>query len=199
MRRTIAVLLLLEGSGIAAVHNLGSLPGFHVRFEDLSTARVDDAVASALRYITLALCYWMLVSTVLYLAAQFGDLRKARRVVHWATLPIIRRTVDRALAVSLAVGTLVAPARAIAQTPPPPAEQTYIPTTAGFGQPEPPIVVVDDAVIIPPGVWIPPPTAPSQVAPAGAAGADTFTGLPTHLLFEQAEMTDEYGEYQVET
>ena len=142
------MLLLFEGIGIAALHNMGSLPWFHVRFEDLSTARVDDTVVSALRYITLALGYWMLVSTVLYIAAQFGDLSTARRAVHWATLPVIRRTVDRALAVSLAVGTLVSPARAIAQTPPPPAEQTYIPTTAGLDQPQPPMAVIDDQVIV---------------------------------------------------
>ena len=184
-RRWITALLLFEGLAIAALHGLGTMPGFGIQPGDLlaSATRVDDAVASSLRYITLGLAYWLLLSTVLYLAARLSRVPNALRAVRWATLPPIRRAVDRALAVGLTVGTLITPTQAMAQTPPPPVEQTYVPTPAGVGQANEPLVVIDDDVYLPPGASVPTPIPPAfrQQVPQ----PEVLTALPTHLLFDQ--------------
>jgi hypothetical protein len=153
-------LLLFESSTIAGLHGLGSLPWFGVRWGGLLSrgTRVDDAVASGLRYVALALAYWLMFSTALYLGARLTRLPTALRAVQWATLPFIRRTVDRMLAVSLTFGTLVAPTQALAQTPPSPVEQVYLPTPAGFDESDTPIVVVEGDIIIPPGAALPQPS-----------------------------------------
>jgi len=107
----------------------------------------------------------------------------ALRAVRWATVPPIRRAVDRALAVGLTVGTLITPAQAMAQTPPPPVEQTYVPTPAGVGQANEPLVVVDDDVFIPPGASVPTPPPPAFLP--NVPQPEVVTALPTHLLFDQ--------------
>ena len=184
-RRRVTSLLLFETLSVAALHRLGSSRGFDVQLGDLpaATTRVEDAVASGLRYVALILGYWMLISTLFYLAARVGEFSTALRTISWITLPPIRRTVDRALAAGIAVGTLVTPAQAIAQTPPPPVEQTYVPAPAGFDAASEPVIVADDETFIPPGVFIPPPSTMYRAVP----GPDPLQSLPTHLLFSQPE------------
>ncbi len=184
-RRWITALLLFESLAIAALHGLGTLPGFGIQPDDFlaSATRVDDAVASSLRYITLGLAYWLLLSTLLYCAARLSRIPNALRAIQWATLPPIRRVVDRALAVSLTVGTLITPTQAMAQTPPPPVEQTYVPTPAGVGQTNEPLVVVDENVYIPPGASVPAPPLPTRRP--NVPQPEVVTALPTHLLFDQ--------------
>ncbi|MDF1596709.1 MAG: LysM peptidoglycan-binding domain-containing protein [Acidimicrobiia bacterium] len=185
MHRKLAALLAFEGFAISALHRLGSRPGFGIRWTDLPapTTRLDDAVASGLRYLTLTLAYWLLASTVLYVCARLVDLQAALRAVQWATLPVVRRLVDRTLAVGLTVGTLVTPAQAMVQTVPPPVEQIYIPTPAGV--PEEP--VVDAQTVVPP--WASLPAAPP---PAGNPSTDLLDhepvdSLPANLLFDGSE------------
>lgn len=182
-RRRVTSLLLFETLSIAALHRLGSNRGFDVHLRDLPAAatRVEDAVASGLRYVALVLGYWMLISTILYLAARVGEFSTALRAVRWITLPPIRRTIDHALAVGITISTLLTPAHAIAQTPQPPVEQTYVPSPAGFDAASEPVIVVEDETFIPPGVFIPPPSTMNRAAPR----PDPMQSLPTHLLFAQ--------------
>jgi nucleoid-associated protein YgaU len=185
MHRKIGALLAFEGFAISALHRLGSRPGFGVRWTDLPapTTRLDDAVASGLRYLTLILTYWLLVSTVLYVGARLTDLRAALLAVRWATLPVVRRLVDGTLAVSLTVGTFVTPAQALAQTIPPPVEQTYIPTPAGV----PADPVVDEQTVIPPGASLPATPPPAVTPSTDLLDHDTVVSLPANLLFDRPD------------
>lgn len=185
MRRKVTALLLFEVVAITALHALGEMPGFGVRRRDLllPATRVDDAIASGLRFVALGMAYWLLLSSALYLAARLAEVPAALRAVRWATLPPIRRLVDRALAVGLTVGTIVTPAPAMAQPPPPPVEQTYVPTPAGFDQSAEPLVTLDGNIFIPPGASIPGPTSPvqSSIEPS----IEMVGALPTHLLYDR--------------
>jgi hypothetical protein len=178
-------LVLFESLTISALHRLGSLRGFGVKWTELlsSSTRVDDAIASGLRLITLLIAYWLLLSTAAYIAARISALPSAISAAGWATMPVIRKAVDQALAVSLTFGTLVAPAPALAQTSttPPPVEEVYVPVAAGFGGATGPLVVVDDQIIIPPGATVPP---PKPALPE--VSTPNPTTIPSHLLFERA-------------
>ena len=188
LRRTVP-LLISEGLTILGLHNLGNVRGFGVGWNSLwlPTTRIDDAIAASLRYVALIMAYWLLASSVLYLTARLSGVPAAVRRVRWATLPIVRRVIDKAAVVSLTVGTLLAPAQALAQTPPIPVEQTYVPSPAGFGTAEIPVVVVDDEILIPPGATVPQssPTSPgtSPVVHFDLPDAGFAAALPTHLLF----------------
>ena len=178
-------LLLFEYLIISVLHRLGSLRGFGVKWTDLlsSSARTDDAIVSGLRLVTLLIAYWLLLSTVAYVAARISALPSAISAAGWTTMPVIRKAVDQALAVSLTVGTLVAPAPALAQTitTPPPVEEVYVPTAVGFGGRTEPLAVVDDQIIIPPGATVPP---PKPALPDDRTPDPTV--IPSHLLFESA-------------
>jgi hypothetical protein len=183
-RRRVTSLLLFEVLSIAALHGLGTSRGFNVQLRDLPapTTRVEDAVASGLRYLALVLGYWMLISTLLYLAARIGEFSTALRAIRWITLPPIRRAVDRGLAVGITISSLLTSLQAVAQTPPPPVEQTYAPAPTGSGTTSEPVIVVEDETYIPPGVFIPP---PSDVGRVAVPEVDPVPSLPTHLLFAQ--------------
>lgn len=185
MLRKVAALLAFEGFAICTLHRLGSRPGFGVRWIDLPapTTRLDEAVASGLRYLTLLLAYWLLVSTVLYVGARLTDLQAALPAVRRATLPVVRRLVDGTLAVSLTAGTLVTPTQALAQSIPPPVEQTYIPTPAGV----PADPVADEQTTMPPGASLPA-TPPPAVSPTtDPFDHDAVVALPADLLFDRSE------------
>lgn len=184
MRRKVTALLLFEVAAISALHALGGMPGFGVRGHHLLSpaTRVEDAIASGLRFVALGMAYWLLLSSAVYLAARLADIPAALGAVRWLTLPPIRRLVDGTLAVGLSVGTLVIPTPAMAQQPPP-VEQTYIPTPAGFEQPGEPLVGLDGDAFIPPGASIPAPAAPVQEPIQH--GLETASAIPTHLLFDR--------------
>jgi hypothetical protein len=177
-------LLLFEFLTISALHRLGSLRGFGVKWTDLlsSSTRADDAIASGLRLVTLIIAYWLALSTMAYIAARISALPSAISAARWTTMPVIRKAVDQALALSLTVGTLVAPAPALAHTSttPPPVEEEYVPVAAGFSGATEPLVGVDDQIIIPPGAMVPPP----KPALPDVSTTDPTT-IPTHLLFER--------------
>ena len=187
----IAGLLVFESLTVSALHSFGSLPGFGVQWNDLlnSATRTDDAIVSGLRLVALGIAYWLLLSTMLYIAARISALPSAIRAAGWTTVPGIRKAVDRTLAMSLTFGTLVAPAPALAQssTTPPPVEQVYQPTAAGFGGETETVIAADEQIIIPPGAAIPPPE-PVLPSDTPTDGPD-LTTIPAHLLFDKATQT----------
>lgn len=110
---------------LVGLHGLGAAPGMQVDWADpvgwVRAASAEDALTASLRTIGLGAGYWLLAGTVVC-----GLLRHrtsaAPRVVRLLTIPSIRRLVDRALAVSLAVSitaTPLGPALAAEPTPEP--------------------------------------------------------------------------------
>jgi hypothetical protein len=77
--------------------------------------RAGDAatvVVALLRWIALLGAAWMLVSTLLYLAATLCRAPAAVRAIGWSTVPAVRRVVDAACAVTVATSVVLAPTAA---------------------------------------------------------------------------------------
>ena len=95
------------------LHWLGNVAAYKVDWSNplvwLNQAAPEDAIAALLRYAGLALGYWILAGTALYVALA---VRNDTSRPSWAgllTLPTIRRMVDRALATSLVLSIAVSP------------------------------------------------------------------------------------------
>lgn len=141
----LGALLAFEIGAVVVLHRLGSSRRARVDWGDvggwLDAVATEDAVVAVLRLLALAVAYWMLASTVLYLLARASRLPSLARSVRWATLPGVRRVVDSVVAASI-VGPMVlgtaAPAMADpgvavqVQVPSGPASAPrYVPTAAG--------------------------------------------------------------------
>jgi hypothetical protein len=110
-------LLALSAIGAIALHALGNTPTLVVDWSSpltwINSADPADTIGALLRYVGLGLTYWVLTSTVLY---YLTGLRKVNRRPRWltiATLPPIRRFIDRALATSLAISIAATPIGAL--------------------------------------------------------------------------------------
>ena len=119
------VLLVVVTAGLTfGLHQLGTVPGMAIDFSNtitwLQASAPEFAIAAVLRHIGLALGYWVLATTGLYLLAGI----KSRRRPTWVrliTLPFVRRAVDRTLATALAATIVATPlGPAVADEPPPP-------------------------------------------------------------------------------
>ena len=109
--------IAVEALAVFALHRLGNVPGFSPDWSDLggwlASVSPEDAIATTLRLVALALAWWLLVTTVLYALGRLVGLVGLVRAVEWATLPVVRRMADRAAALSLAVMTVATPAVAV--------------------------------------------------------------------------------------
>ncbi|MEX0659965.1 MAG: hypothetical protein WD080_12605, partial [Egibacteraceae bacterium] len=120
VRRALGLVALLGGEIAAAglLHRLGALPWLRVGWDDpaawLAVVAAEDAVMAALRLVALAATYWLLASTVAYTLARATRLPAAIHAVGWATLPVVRRVADRAVAVTLAGSVAVVGAQGLA-------------------------------------------------------------------------------------
>ena len=146
----LGALLAFEIGALAVLHRLGSRRRSQVDWADLrgwlDTVATEDAVVAALRLVALAVAYWMLATTVLYLLAGATRLPSLVRTVRWATLPGVRRVVDSVVAASIAgpmllgtAGPAVADPGVAVQVQAPsgaPKPPRYVPTAAG-DQPAP--------------------------------------------------------------
>src|SRR5678816_666302 len=108
LRRTgsLLVLLGLELAAVVGLHWLGRFEGLRIGWTEpvpwLLSSPVQDVLGALLRTVGLVMAYWLLVSTLLYLLASLTRLPAAVRAVGWATLPLVRRVADHAVAVTLA-------------------------------------------------------------------------------------------------
>jgi hypothetical protein len=108
LRRTGSLLGLLglEVAAVLALHALGRVPGLRIRWEEpvpwLLSSPVQEVLGAVLRTVGLVMAYWLLASTLVYLLASLTRLPAAVRAVSWATLPLVRRVADHAVAVTLA-------------------------------------------------------------------------------------------------
>lgn len=155
-----ALVLALSGfevGAIAVLHQLGELRWMNVPWSSvrswLDIAPIEDVVAAGLRSIALVVAYWITVSTAAYGVARISRVPRLIRATAWATLPPIRRAIDRAIAAAataVALASPIAPAVA-AEIPAPPEPIVYQISDGGVPTPvDPP--VVDHSAILPPGV-----------------------------------------------
>jgi hypothetical protein len=114
VRRGVAFawLVLLEIGVVVVLHRMGSLPWLRVDATDLggwlATTAPEDVLAAVLRLVALVCALWLLGSTVLYAVARLSRLPHLIAAVEWATLPVVRRAIDRSIAVALSATTVVA-------------------------------------------------------------------------------------------
>lgn len=162
--------LAVPASAAVFLHHLGESPRFRVGWTDLDlwlqSTPFGDVTAALLRLAGLAATYWILASAILYLAARASGIPAAVRAVEWATLPVVRRAADRAVAIvlagsSVAVGAAPAVASDLPTWPPPLHHTDTDPLTGDF-----------DAAV--PSVSALPPPAPAS--PRAGAGIPTRPG-----------------------
>ena len=162
-RRGGALLLLIvfEVGAIALVHRLGSISWLRIPWDAfgpwLELAAVEDVIGALVRTVALVIAYWMAASTAAYTLAKATRIPSLIRATAWATVPSIRRVVDRAIAVTVTAASLSVPvasagAADIATQPPPPSDPIVyqisnqgVPTPINLPQ-------IDSTAILPPGV-----------------------------------------------
>src|SRR5215212_11677907 len=105
LRRT-GSLLGLEVAAVLGLHWLGRFAGLRIGWDEpvpwLLNSPIQNVLGSILRMVALVMAYWLLASTVVYLLASLTRLPGVVRAVGWATLPLVRRIADHAVAVTLA-------------------------------------------------------------------------------------------------
>ena len=165
----------------------------------LDIAPIEDVVAAGLRSIALVVAYWIAASTAAYAAARISRVPRLIRATAWATLPPIRRAIDRAIAVTVtaaAVASPIAPAVA-GEIPSPPEPIVYQIPDGGVPTPiNPP--VVDPTVILPPGVggagYTPQPagdpTGEDEVAAVEPGGGQDDTGVSSGTAIHEVVTGD---------
>ncbi len=142
------LLVLVLGSTAAAVaavalHALGTLPWLQIEPSTtwLQVTPTEEVVAAVARVAALAVVYWYLASSVLYLLARLTRHARTIRVAALVTAAPVRRLVDGAVAGVLAVGLLAPPAVAAdhhpAVTTPTPVAETVSTRYLPFDLPAP--------------------------------------------------------------
>lgn len=106
-------LVVLEVALVFALHALGRLEGFAIDWSDpagwLDTVAFEDAVGAVVLLVALVMVYWLLLSTLAYLAASMSGRPGTMGSVGWLTLPPVRRLVRRAVALSIAGSAVAGP------------------------------------------------------------------------------------------
>jgi hypothetical protein len=136
------VLVAGEVLGVAALHRLGDVDGFVIPRQDLGQwlreAPSEDVLLAGIRVAALAVAWWLLGTTLLYVAARLAHLHSAARALGWATLPAVRRWADRAAAVSIVAASAFGTVRPAAADPPPPTSPTSPPVVVDLDHRERP-------------------------------------------------------------
>ncbi len=130
-------LVVFEIVAIVTLHALGRLAWLRIPWAEVGTwidvNPVEDTIGAMVRYLALAIAYWMLTTTVLYAIAKATRFPAAVRAVEWATLPAVRRVADRVAATTLSAVAVAGPALpALAQQPPTPVVREVTTTTPNY-------------------------------------------------------------------
>jgi hypothetical protein len=139
-------LVMFEAVAVVALHRLAARPDVGIEWRDLgrwlTMTPVDQIVVSIVWLVALALAWWTLASTVLYVVVRARGLRRGARVAERLAFPMIRQVVDRAVTATLVTTALLgtAPA-ALAAEPSVPlvvqqAASEYEPRPAGAEDPD---------------------------------------------------------------
>lgn len=117
------VVVAVPVATIRLLHGMADRRWFRIDYgnlgEWLRTTDLTDALAAVARLAALALAYYLVVSTLLYLIAVTTGSRGLIRVTRPLALPIVRSLADRVVAGSIAITALATPL--IASGPPTPA------------------------------------------------------------------------------
>ena len=119
----LALLVAAEAIAVVGLHRLGGVDGFAIPRHDLARwlqqTPSEDVLLAGVRLTALVAAWWLLGSTLLYLAARVARLHGTAAAIGWATLPAVRRWADRAAAVSIVAATALGVGRPAAADPPP--------------------------------------------------------------------------------
>jgi hypothetical protein len=122
-RRRLALLVAAEAIAVVALHRLGDVDGFAIPRHELGRwlqqSTSEEVLLVAVRLVAVVAAWWLLGTTLLYVAARAARLRHATRAIGWATLPSVRRWADRAVALSVVAATALGAGRTAAADPPP--------------------------------------------------------------------------------
>jgi hypothetical protein len=122
-RRVLVLLVAAEVAAVVALHRLGGVDGFAIPRHDLARwlqqTPSEDVLLAGVRLAALVAAWWLLGSTLLYVAARVTRLHRTATALGWATLPAVRRWADRAAAVSIVAATALGVGRPVAADPPP--------------------------------------------------------------------------------
>jgi LysM repeat protein len=166
-RRVLALLVAAEAIAVVGLHRLGGVDGFAIPRHDLGRwlqqTPSEDVLLAGVRLTALVAAWWLLGSTLLYLAARVARLHGTAAALGWATLPSVRRWADRAAAASIVAATLLGVGRPAAADPPP------------TSSPAPASVVIDADHRDPASV---PSRPPSRVRTGQAVDPPSVPGVP---------------------
>ena len=201
-RRVLALLVAGEAIAVVALHRLGGVDGFAIPRNDLARwlqqTPSEEVLLAGVRLAALAAAWWLLGSTLLYVAARMARLHGTAAALGWATLPAVRRWADRAAALSIVAATAAGVGRPAAADPPPTTSPTTAPVVIDADHrdpvsvpPRPPSSVRTGQAVDPPPVPSVPPdeTAPlvppvvpiAPPPPAPTAGATHTVARGEHL------------------
>jgi len=180
-RRVLVLLVAGEVIAVVALHRLGGVDGFAIPRHDLGRwlqqSTSEEVLLAGVRLVALVAAWWLLGSTLLYVAARVARLHGAARALGWATMPAVRRWVDRAAAVSIVAATALGVGRPAAADPPPTTSPASAPVVVDVDHRDPASlpshppsgVRTGQAVDLPPAPTVPtsppPATAPPTSAP----------------------------------
>ncbi|MCU1429976.1 MAG: hypothetical protein JWL83_3976 [Actinomycetia bacterium] len=170
----LARLLVVESAALAAlavlVHPLGAADAAQRSW--WVNAPVPSLAGTLGWWIAFALASWCAITTITCVASRAFPALRALRVLDVCTAPAVRRAVDRALALSLALGTISTVAVAGAAMP---ASAT---TTTTMAERRPPVVVrvtPDGKIVVEPG------SKPSATTATTAPTPTTTSRLTTNM------------------
>jgi nucleoid-associated protein YgaU len=119
----LAELVVGEVIAVVGLHRLGSIDGFAIPRRDfgrwLRDTPSEDVLLAGIRTAALAVAWWLLATTLIYVAARVTHRHGAARAIGWATLPAVRRWADRAAAASIVTASVLGAARPATADPPP--------------------------------------------------------------------------------
>lgn len=181
-RAVVAVVAVgcFEIAAIALLHRMGHIEWMTVPRGSLQSwlaiAPIEDVAAAGLRSIALVIAYWVAASTAAYGAARISRIPGLIRATTWATLPPIRRSIDRAIAATFTAAALASPLTPVmaGEIPSPPEPVVFQLSDHGIPTPVHPPAVdrsIDPTVILPPGVG----NAGYTPRPAGGVALDDAT------------------------
>jgi hypothetical protein len=189
-RRVLILLVAGEVIAVVALHRLGGVDGFAIPRHDfgrwLQQSTSEEVLLPGVRLVALVAAWWLLGSTLLYVARLHG----AARALGWATLPAVRRWVDRAAAVSIVAATALGTGRPAAADPPPTTSPASAPVVVDVDHRDPASVpsrppsgvrtgqAVDSPpapTVQPTGTLSPPPTTTPLVPPTAPPPVVTTT------------------------
>jgi LysM repeat protein len=186
-RRVLALLVAGEAIAVVALHRLGGVEGFAIPRHDLvrwlQQSPSEDVLLAGVRLAALVSAWWLLGSTLLYVAARAARFHGTAAALGWATLPAVRRWADRAAAVSIVAATALGVGRPAAADPPPTSTATAAPVVIEADHRDPASVPSRLPSSVRTGQGVDPPPAPSvpsvETAPVPAPPPTTASLVPS--------------------